>query len=442
MDFLKSVGRKIEKTAEDFFYFFSRPTLAERLVITGALVGTAAGFTAYLFIRLINFLSDWTLSVLPKPMSFWHYVGYLFFPALGVFLGYVLIYFLCPEAHGHGTEVLNVLPEKSPWLAARVASVKLIASALTIGLGGSAGQEGPVIQIGGATASFLGKYLRVPDEDIRVLISAGAAAGLGASFGAPLAAVFFIMEVTLKDFASSLFSSIVIASVSGAVTSRLLMGDVDFVVGLTYTWSKPSDLLVYALVGLLCAPLGILYKMAIEKVEAHCAQEKSPVSSYLLPILGGILVGEIALFYPEVMGTGKKIVDAAFMGGLGGFRMGVVAFAKIAATALTLGTGGSGGAFMPAIFIGAAAGSSLSGVLGHLFGNATLARGSFAVAGTASVITSSYRAPITGIIMALEMSRDYGIVMPVMATCAISLVVASSVERSRVASREKCYIPK
>ncbi len=434
--------KRTEEFFEDILSFFLRPSLSERLVITGALVGTTAGFAAYLFIRLINFLSHWTIEQLPRQMSFWRYTGYLFFPALGAFLGYILIRFFCPEAHGHGTEVLNVLPEKSPWLSARVAIIKLIASALTIGLGGSAGQEGPVIQIGGATASFLGKYLRVPDEDIRVLISAGAAAGLGASFGAPLSAVFFIMEVTLKDFASSLFSSIVIASVSGAVTGRLLMGNVDFVAGLSYTWIKPSDLLVYALLGLLCAPLGILYKMAIEKVEAHCALEKSSLSPYLFPILGGILVGEIALFYPEVMGTGKKIVDAAFLGSLGGFRMGALAFAKIAATALTLGTGGSGGAFMPAIFIGAAAGASLSGPLGHLLTRAALARGSFAIAGTASVVTSSYRAPITGIIMALEMSRDYGIVMPAMAACAISFVTAAAIERGRVAKREKCYIPK
>jgi CIC family chloride channel protein len=146
-------------------------------------------------------------------------------------------------------------------------------------------------------------------------------------------------------------------------------------------------------------------------------------------------VGEIALFYPEVLGTGKQVVDAAFMGGLSGFRMGVVAFAKIAATALTLGTGGSGGAFMPAIFIGAAAGASLSGVLAHLFAKAALARGSFAITGMASVITSSYRAPITGIIMALEMSRDYGIVMPVMAACAVSFVAVSAVERGYAANQ-------
>jgi CIC family chloride channel protein len=435
VDFLKSVGNSAEELFRSFFSFFFRPSLSERLVITGALVGTAAGFASYIFIRAIHLLSHWTIERLPQHLSFWHDVGYLFFPALGTFLGYILIRFFCPEAHGYGTKVLNILPEKSPWLAARIAVVKLIASALTIGLGGSAGQEGPVIQIGGATASFLGKYLRVPDEDIRVLIAAGAAAGLGASFGAPLAAVFFIMEVTLKDFASSLFSSIVIASVSGAVTSRLLMGDVDFVVGFSYTWSKPSDLLVYALVGLLCAPLGILYKMAVAKMEKHCEEEKSSLSPYLFPILGGVLVGEIALFYPEVLGTGKQVVDAAFMGGLSGFRMGVVAFAKIAATALTLGTGGSGGAFMPAIFIGAAAGASLSGVLSHLFAKAALARGSFAITGMASVITSSYRAPITGIIMALEMSRDYGIVMPVMAACAVSFVAVSAVERGYAANQ-------
>ena len=224
--------KRFEEFFEDILSFFLRPSLSERLVITGALVGTTAGFAAYLFIRLINFLSHWTIEQLPRQISFWRYTGYLFFPALGAFLGYILIRFFCPEAHGHGTEVLNVLPEKSPWLSARVAIIKLIASALTIGLGGSAGQEGPVIQIGGATASFLGKYLRVPDEDIRVLISAGA---------------------------------------------------------------------------------------------------------------------------------------------------------------------------------------SLSGPLGHLLTRAALARGSFAIAGTASVVTSSYRAPITGIIMALEMSRDYGIVMPAMA---------------------------
>jgi len=377
-----------------------------------------------------------SLGRVPQGPSLWHYFGYLLLPALGIFLGYILIHLFCPQAQGHGTEVLDILPESSPTLAARVAVVKLFASAATLGLGGSAGQEGPIIQIGGAAGAWLGKNLGVPTEDIKVLIAAGAAAGLGATFGAPLAAVFFIMEVVLKDFASSLFSSIVIAAVSGAVTSRVLTGDIHFVLGATYTWHRPSDLLVYALVGLMCAPLGLAYKAAIEKVEAYCERKKSVFSHYLLPIAGGLLVGALALAYPEVLGTGRSVVDRAFMGELSGWRVGVLALTKILATALTLGSGGSGGAFMPTIFIGATAGAALSGLLGPLLMTSTLAaRSFFAIIGMASVITSSYRAPITAIIMALEMSRDYGIVMPVMAACAISLITSLAVARSREESR-------
>ncbi len=427
MLFLKPFLGRIKRFFLSLASEVRHPTLAERLVLTGILVGMAAGFASFVFTHLIDRMTRLTIAIIPQGTSTWHYLGFLFFPALGVFLGYILIHFFCPEAQGHGTEVLEILPESSRFLAARVAMIKLLASATTIGFGGSAGQEGPIIQIGGATGSWLGKQLRVPQEDIKVLIAAGAAAGLGAAFGAPLAAVFFIMEVVLKDFASSLFSSIVIAAVSGAVTSRLLMGDVDFVLGATYTWHRPSDLLVYALVGFMCAPLGLVYKVALEKVEKYTEQKKAAFPWYFFPIAGGLLVGVIALGYPEIMGTGRKFVDRAFLGEISGWRIGVMALAKILATALTLGAGGSGGAFMPVVFIGATAGAFLSGIFGRLLATATLARGSFAIVGMSSVITSSYRAPITAIIMALEMSRDYGIVLPVMVACAISLVTSLAV---------------
>jgi CIC family chloride channel protein len=398
--------------------------LVHQLILTGAVVGLAAGASTFIFDRLIVLSRTATLDrIATLPISR-RAVLTVLLPAFGAALGWVLIDWLCPEAQGHGFDVVaKSITMADGRLRGRLNWVKSVASAVTIGFGGSAGREGPSIQIGASAGSWIGQLLRLQPRELRMVTASGAAAGLAAAFGTPLAAVFFTMEVLLRDFASETFPAVVIASVTAVAASRFLLGSDRFLVKLSYEWAGSADFFAYAGMGIVIAPLGVLYERAMEWVERFANDpRRAAFPAWLKPAVGGVLVGLTAVAVPSVLGTGQITINAALRGELLGWRAGAASAAKIAATAFTLGSGGSGGAFMPALFIGATAGTAWAGLLHHLWAF-NPQPGVFALVGMACVLTSFYQAPVTAIVMALEISQDYDVLMPVMAACAISYVV-------------------
>ncbi len=397
-------------------------TLNQQTIVVGVIVGGASGLAAFLFDGLTRWagvrLIDRMLALAPH----WRTLGLLLLPAAGAGLGAYLIKTFSPEAKGHGVnEVYRAIQESEGRISGRVAVVKFAASALTIGLGGSAGREGPVIHIGGSVASWLGRRLKVSTPNLKMLVAAGACSGLAVSFGVPLASVFFTMEVLLRDFANEAFPAVVIAAVSGIATTAVFGGAAHFNPNTSYAWNGPWDLFVYAALGLLCAPFGVLYMSLLGRVEAG-VQSAKRFPFWLYPALGGVVVGILALAFPEVMGTGQDTIRTALDGRLSGWRCGALTLAKIAATVATLGSGGSGGAFMPALFIGGAAGSAWATLAGALL-PLPVPRAAFAITGMACAVTSAFKAPVTSMILALELSRDYGILMPVMIACILAHLV-------------------
>lgn len=401
--------------------------LVQQVVLTGALVGLAAGISTYVFDSLIVLAKTFTidkaqsLSALPRGLLL------VFLPAFGAAAGWKLIDYLCPEAQGHGFDlVTKSVKDGDGRLRGRLNGVKSLASAITIGFGGSAGREGPSIQIGASAGSWIGQRLRLPSRDLRVVTAAGAAAGLAAAFGTPLAAVFFTMEVMLHDFASEAFAAVVIASVTAVAAARFLLGSERFLVKLNYDWSGTADFFAYAGMGLVIAPLGVLYDRGMSWVERVLEGRRfHHLPGWVKAALGGAAVGAIAFAAPDVLGTGQATINAA-LGGASlahGAHAAGNSLAKIAATSLTLGSGGSGGAFMPAIFIGTTAGGAWGSLLHHIWRSFTPTPGVFALVGMACVITSFYQAPVTAIVMALEISQDYGVLMPVMVACVISYLI-------------------
>ena len=225
-------------------------TLTRKLVLFGILVGIAAGLVAYAFDSLIVLAAHLTIARLNDVPPAWRIAGLLSLPPIGACLGLVIINRYCPGWGGHDvSEVLTAIRDRSGHIDGHVAWVKSVASALTIGLGGSAGREGPVIQIGAAAGSWVGQRLRVSHGELKVFAAAGAAAGLGAAFGTPLTAVFFTMEVVLKDFASESFAAVVIAAVMGVVTSRFMLGGERFMFPLNCDWSGPVDFALFVALG-------------------------------------------------------------------------------------------------------------------------------------------------------------------------------------------------
>jgi len=410
--------QRLRSAGERFGLALTDLTLTQQLILFGVLVGLAAGLSAYAFDSLIVLATRLSLANLDQAALPWRIAGLLLLPAAGAFFGAALIRRFCPEAKGHGVnEVLEAISKKDGAIRSRVAWVKSAASALTIGLGGSAGREGPVIQIGAAAGSWVGRRLRVSAGELKVLAAAGASAGLAAAFGTPLAAVFFTMEVVLKDLASESFAGVVIASVTAVATARFLLGSGRFMVPLNYTWNGPLDFVLYGALGLLCGPMGSLYMRCLHGVERWT--EGQTRLGRFAPAAGGVFVGLIAIFLPHVLGTGQATINAALTGTISGPRAGALALAKVAATSATLGTGGSGGALMPSLFIGATAGAAWGSFFQFLFGPG-IQYGAFALVGMACAFTGAFQAPVTAMIFALEVSQDYDILLPVMFACVVA----------------------
>ena len=388
-----------------------------KLLLTGVIVGLASGVSAYGLFVLLDAFADLRGSLgAAGPV-----LGPLFvvaLPAFGGLLSGWLTRRQYPEAAGGVEEVARAISEKDGRISAHVVWVKTLASAATIGLGGSAGLEGPAVQIGSAAGSALGRFFGFPLRDLKTFVAAGAVGGLSAAFGIPLAGVFFTMEVILKDFANEAFPAVVVASVTGALVSRMLMHGEGAVPIVAYDWVRNSDLLLYAGLGVVCGLIGRVYFEAIHRVKRQFEQwARCP--DWTQPCVGGFLVGALTLVAPRVSGTGQATSSALLSGATFGWNSISLAFGKIAATALTLGSGGSGGSLTPSLFIGAAAGSGWgeAAVRLHL---TDASPGAFAVAGLCGVFTAAFSAPITGMLIGVEMTREYGLLMPVMICCAIA----------------------
>jgi CIC family chloride channel protein len=393
-----------------------------QLLLAGVAVGVATGLAAVVLHLLIDAFRDLreTLGASGPALG---PLALVLLPALGGLISGWLTRRRYPEAGGHGVaEVARAISEQDGRISAHVAWVKTLASSATIGFGGSAGLEGPVVQIGSSVGSALGRFLEVPAAELKTFVAAGAVGGLSAVFGIPLAGVFFTMEVILKDFANDAFPAVVVSSVTGAVVARGLLRGADMAPTLGYEWLWSRNLVFYAGLGLVCAVLGRAYMGGIHAAEKLFDRVKL-LPRWTLPGVGGLLVGLLTLAAPRVAGTGHNTISSLLGGERLGWRAPVLAVAKIFATSLTLGSGGAGGALTPTLFIGAAAGSGW-GQVWSLLGQTVPPSGAFALAGLCGVFTAAFSAPITGMLIGVEMTRDYGLTVPIMVCCTLAYVGA------------------
>ncbi|HEX4046562.1 MAG TPA: chloride channel protein [Elusimicrobiota bacterium] len=390
-----------------------------RLLLTGVSVGLAAGAAAY----GLEVVLGWFAEMRARLGEAGPLIGPLFvvaLPALGGLLSGWLTRRHFPEAAGGVEEVAHAISDRDGHIPVYVVWVKTLASAATIGLGGSAGLEGPAVQIGSSAGSALGRFFDFPARDLKTFVAAGAVGGLSAAFGIPMAGVFFTMEVILRDFANEAFPAVVVASVTGAVVARMLLHGKAVVPIVAFDWTKNSDLALYAGLGLLCAFIGRGYIAAIHRVKDEF-DRWNRFPDWTRPCAGGFLVGALTLGSPRIGGTGEGTSQALVSGTAFGWHSISLVLGKIAATALTLGSGGSGGSLTPSLFIGAAAGSGW-GQAAAFFHLTDASPGAFAVVGLCGVFTAAFSAPITGMMIGVEMTREYGLLMPVMVCCAIAYI--------------------
>ena len=395
------------------------------MAVLAVFVGLAGGFGAVGFRYLINFFqslaygSDGNLLDIVRSIP-WYWR--ILIPTLGGLVVGPLVYFFAREAKGHGVpEVMEAVALKSGLIRKRLVVIKSLASAICIGTGGSVGREGPIVQIGSAIGSTIGQILKVSADRMRTLVGCGAAAGIAATFNAPIAGSMFALEIILGDFGLATFSPIVISSVIATAVSRHFLGDAPaFIVPayeLVSTWEFP----LYVLLGLFCALVAVTFTKTLYRMEDFFDGLKFP--EYLKAVIGGVILGGISLLFPQILGVGYGAIDLSLAQSYAWWLMLVLALCKILATSITIGSGGSGGIFAPSLFVGAMAGGFFGAIVHNFLPSVTASPGAYSIVGMGAVVSATTHGPLTALLMLFEMTGDYKIILPLMITCIISNIV-------------------
>jgi CIC family chloride channel protein len=408
------------------------------MVAIAIVCGLGGGFGAVALRSLIEFVQglffghgEDVLQLVNQTPWTWRMLA----PALGGLVVGPLVYFFAKEAKGHGVpEVMESIIVRGGVIRPRVVVVKALASAITIGSGGSVGREGPIVQIGSALGSTIGQLLGISTRQIRTLVGCGAAAGIAAAFNAPIAGALFAVEILLGDFGVPQFSPIVIASVVATVVSRYFLGNFPAFEVPTYQLVSPFELIPYTVVGIIAGLVALTFTSILYSCEALFDRIQFP--EYLKASIGGLLVGGIGVWFPQVFGVGYSTINGALAGNVPVLLLGILLIAKMVATSITLASGGSGGVFAPSLFLGAVTGGFLGSLIHQWFPTFTATSGAYALVTMGAVVGAATHAPITAIIMIFELTGDYHIIPPLMAACVVSTLVAMLLRRDSIYTRK------
>jgi len=409
-------------------------------------IGAGAGLGAVLFRWLINGATELFSGhadysdAAGQPHSWFPALGPWFLLLAPVVAGLVygpLVYRYAREARGHGVpEVMYSVAEQGGRIPPQVSIVKALASALCIGSGGSVGREGPIVQIGAALGSTLGRFTRIDEHRMRILVACGAAGGIAATFNAPLTGPFFAMELILRDFTIESFGAVVLSSVTASTVGRAFLGNVPFLALPPFHLHNPLQFGLFAVLGIVISAAGVLFTKVLYLIEDLCDRIwRGP--EWLRPAAGGVLLGGLLLVLPQMYGVGYPVLDHAVAGHYAlGFLL-LLMVGKMLATSLTIGIGGSGGVFAPSLFIGAMGGTAF-GELAHALLPPDIAGtpGAYGLVGMGAAFAGATRAPITGVIVLFELTGQYSIILPLM----LAVVVATLI--SRTISRDTIYTAK
>ncbi|MFJ9725045.1 chloride channel protein [Streptomyces sp. NPDC101209] len=357
----------------------------------------------------------------------------VFAPVVGGLLYGPLVNRFAREARGHGVpEVMLAVAQRGGRISPKVAVVKTLASALCIGSGGSVGREGPIVQIGSALGSTLGRITKVTEGRMKLLVACGAAGGIAATFNAPLAGVFFAMELILSTFSAEAFGATVLASVTASVIGRAAFGDSAFLNLPDFHVDHLAQYGLFAALGVGAAVVGVGFSRFLYLIEDACDFAwRGP--EWLRPAAGGLLLGLVLLALPQMYGVGYPVLQKATEGHYAvGFLI-LLLLGKMLATSLTIGIGGSGGVFAPSLFIGAMLGSAYGIGVHHLLPHSAGAVGAYALVGMGAVFAGAARAPITAVVILFELTGEYSIILPLM----LAIVLATAT--SRLLTRDTIY---
>ncbi len=354
-------------------------------------------------------------------------------PVVGGLIYGPLVSRFAPEARGHGVpEVMYAVNRLGGRMRPQVPVVKSLASAICIGSGGSVGREGPIVQIGSALGSVTGQLLRLPEAQLRLLVACGAAGGIAATFNAPIAGVFFALELILRNFETRSFGLVVLSSVTADAIGRAAFGSHPFLTLPAFSFTSPLELVPYALLGVLATGIGLGFVRALYAGEDIADRLWRGRPEWLRPAVGGVLLGLLLLAVPEMYGVGYPVLQSA----VGGHYLilallGLLA-AKVLATSLTMWIGGSGGVFAPSLFMGAMLGSAYGAIFHHIAPHLAPAAGAYGLVGMGAVFASAARAPITAVIIIFELTGDYHLILPLMFAIVLATALSNAITRDTI----------
>jgi CIC family chloride channel protein len=426
----------------------------QRWVPIGVAIGIVAGIGAIIFYDAINLATSFFLGagagyIPPLPMgegitspSYPHNPYFLpLITALGGLLSGLIVYTLAPEAEGHGTDAaIDAFHYKKGEIKSRVPLVKLIASALTIGSGGSAGREGPIAQIGAGFGSLLGRMLNLNARDRRIALACGMGAGIGAIFKAPMGGALLSAEILYREDieVEALVPGFIASSVAYSLFASIkgwepIFGRVD-----SPSFTSPETLPAYALLGLICGLIGIVYIKAFYGFRSLFRNLKLP--NYIKPAIGGLGVGVVGIFFPQVLGMGYGWLQLAMQGNFTILPLQIIfilIFAKILATSLSIGSGGSGGVFAPSLFIGGMIGGAVWYACTWVKPHSDLMPAAFVIVGMMAFFGGVGKAPLAVILMVSEMTWSYALFLPSMVAVVIAYVLTgkNTIYQSQLTSR-------
>jgi CIC family chloride channel protein len=416
------------------------------IYLYSVLIGLLSGLGAIAFNELLHLATELTMGSwvrLPLPMPHGE-AGemlapagpprrwlLLLLPVAGGLISGLLVRTFAPEAEGTGTDsYIDAFHNKAGSMRRRVPWVKSLATLATLSSGGSAGKEGPVAQIGSGIGSALGRYLKMGARARRTLMVAGAAGGLGAIFRAPLGGALTAVEVLYKeDLETDALTPAILSSVTAYTVFCSVNGFHHVFEYSSEAFHSPMELPFYAVLGLVCSGVGYLYVNFLHGSK-RLFFDRLPINKYLVPPLGGLLVGLVGFFYPQAMGQGLGYVQQLILQQpIDGIQSGVgflamLAVLKIVTTSFTISSGGSGGVFAPSLFIGAMLGGSVGTLSQQLFPAYVPDVVPFVVVGMGAFFAGVANAPIASLMMVCELTGAYELLPPLMVVAIVALMTS------------------
>ncbi|MGC8495584.1 MAG: chloride channel protein, partial [Syntrophobacteraceae bacterium] len=380
------------------------------------IIGIAVGLGTVLFVLLLKG-ATWLFGQFLPTLFGGHLWLIALVPALGGLCLAPFILRFPQESSIHGVpSTMEAVALNNGFIRWTSGVFAMILSPFTLGSGGSAGSEGPIIQIGAAFASGVGQFFEISGQRLRILVACGAGAGLAAIFNAPVAGVLFAVEVVLGEFSVNSFGPIAISCVAATALSRIFIFHGVIVQFPPNRVFSSWEFLLYAAMGIAVGFSSIAFTQTM-KLSERLFRERVKIPAALKPALGGLLVGIMGLFAPQILGYSYDPIIQAINGNFTvGFLFLLVA-AKIISTSLTLGSGGAGGILCPSLFLGAVLGAGCGALFHHLFPLLITNAGGYGIVGMGAMLGAVVQAPMAAIIMIFEITGNYTVILPIMATC-------------------------